>query len=812
MITSGLDNVDPATAVQLYLMNNPDSSLANVLDQKEQEKKFEVVAEDILQTFLDPNTYKCEPVKVFLRKVVADLILGSALQRCSQAGWINGWIVYLLEEGEPEIMNAINAGVGDATTKDTEQLSSGRQASSDIEIDRDTPIIDVSVAKSKREAMELDEATKTAMLEAKRLSDMIAAEETTRIQGSEDNRSSAASTQALPTPTSSQSDFPNTSKGGSSKQDVHCTSEEAQVENVQTLIIGGPNPFLAPSFTDFDQLAYPIQSVSEPTGIAPLTLHNARVIIIDDAHADEKATLRSKPMIDYLLQIEPASSQDAGWMIARKYADFETLHEVLRRISVISGVSDFTHKYAAVPNWRSKSKTSLRLDLEDYLAEALTHVRLAESEGMKRFLEKDQALTKLSNSKSLLGFPGPEVFQNVGKGMLDVLTGAPKGAADGGKAIFEGVSGVFQKKPSSLFQARGPAVSTSTGKMHQFTEGRRSYASTSESVSIKTKISDEPGSIRSSDIPTAGGSARQSTQSFTELARPSPLQSRPSGDAFERRNALRSLAEDDVGTAYQRSVGQALGTNGKIAHHSAQHEQMELNLPPLPSEIAESYEPLTNGQNSCAHRPRADQLADTRTDLSNMARPIQKHTKLSEAEEPLNPRPVRVSGKSTTPFTTEETQVMVELLFALINELYTLSSVWNIRRTLLNAAKAFLLRSNNPSLESIRVLLQEQVINANTSDAGLASHLKKLRESCVPTEEELALWPPALSENEQDMLKVKARRLLIEKGMPPALKGIMGSSASSEALGRVFDSLQIENFSRGLIFALMLQAVRTLTH
>ncbi len=160
----------------------------------------------------------------------------------------------------------------------------------------------------------------------------------------------------------------------------------------------------------------------------------------------------------------------------------------------------------------------------------------------------------------------------------------------------------------------------------------------------------------------------------------------------------------------------------------------------------------------------------------------------------------------------QETRVAVELLFAVINELYTLSSAWNIRRTLLAAAKSFLLRPGNPSLTSIQSLIQTSVIEANTSDSGIAAHLRKLRENTMPTEEERAAWPEELTAEEKEKLRIKARKLLIESGVPAALMGVMGQSATSDALGRIFDCLQVEEVARGLMFGIMLQAVRTITH
>lgn len=160
------------------------------------------------------------------------------------------------------------------------------------------------------------------------------------------------------------------------------------------------------------------------------------------------------------------------------------------------------------------------------------------------------------------------------------------------------------------------------------------------------------------------------------------------------------------------------------------------------------------------------------------------------------------------PITEQETQVAVELLFAVITELYTLSSAWQIRRTLLNAAKTFLLRPGNPQLEAIRILVQESVIEANTSDSGIATHINTIRASSLPTEDEMKKWPKPLDDKEKEELRAKARKLLVEQGMPVALTGVMGQAATGEALGRVFDCLQDEKVARGLVFGLLLQGLR----
>ncbi|KAI4240305.1 MAG: hypothetical protein L6R42_011549, partial [Xanthoria sp. 1 TBL-2021] len=56
-----------------------------------------------------------------------------------------------------------------------------------------------------------------------------------------------------------------------------------------------------------------------------------------------------------------------------------------------------------------------------------------------------------------------------------------------------------------------------------------------------------------------------------------------------------------------------------------------------------------------------------------------------------------------------------------------------------------------------------------------------------------------MGEEEKERLRLKARKLLVEKGMPAALTGVMGAAASGEAVGKVFDALQIEEVARGLM-------------
>lgn len=780
-------------AIRLFLEANQGSSLANVLDVDQQNRKLKAVAQDILHTFLDRKAYNCEPVQVFLREILGSLILDMTVNSCSRAEFINEWIIYGLE-GDTELLQAIDAGVSHASANRDSQ-SSGKHMDNAVSISSqelyESPEAG-SQARSehKRTVSRAEDAMDEAMQEAKRLSELIAAEEAKKGQASVHSTSSGDTSAADAAPTSSGDDLPAMMNESSSE----IVSEEELSADSELKIAR-----TSPTSTTFDQIIssqQPTALKSQHDYVVPaLTLHNASVSIFDDSVPGEKGIVRSKPTVDYLLQIEPATSQHPGWMIVRKYPDFETLHEVLRRISVISGVAAFAEKYQNLPAWKGMTKDILRHDLEQYLRTALSFQRLAESEGMKRFLEKDHDLGHSSPNanKSGFGFPTPAAFETMGKGMLDVLTGAPKGAAGGGKAILGGVTGVLggvgnlgQRKQTTknpLPRSNNGSVA-SLPRIDSDESGRSSFALGRESQDILRPTRDPLGE----DLISPPLPRRQSQAPSNH-----PLEQEPNG-IFP---------------------GQPAPSTDVLKDHPSQNCTDELHLPPPPSEITDDYR---YGQGPSRPSVSNDDTSTFRTPTST-ATSVQKSSSRKSPISSLQPTdqstppsstPAKPNRPAAVPLTSQETSVAVELFFATINELYTLSSAWTLRLTLLNAAKSFLLRGGNPNLEAIRVLLQD-IISANTSDSGIATHITKLRENSLPTEEELKSWPSPPSDEEKERRRVKARKLLVEKGMPQALTSVMGAAASGEALGRVFDCLQVPEVARGLVFALILQGVKAVT-
>ncbi|KAG5983572.1 hypothetical protein E4U55_007814 [Claviceps digitariae] len=874
-------NMTAADAVYNYLASNPDSRLANLLNQRQQAAKFRAVAEDLLG-FLDQGCQSCDPARIFLREILANSVLESTLQTCSKAEWINGWIVYLLEAGEPDLNQAIDVG-----------MQTGRDTGPNLFADIDGNVGNISIAKPvvARSSLEMDrnrrkeslghkkklsmadEELEEAMEEMKRMNAMIARDNQHKKQdsvhlgrhsdGSSKSLELVAESQDTTKKPSQSADQSKASAAGDSVEKLHVstttttttsTSTKSEAENTPVT----PRPTLESScsqpsssspsppqpaiqqFTKFDQVV-PVRGQAEDVDNdddddddgnggggnpikAPLTLHNASFTLHDDSPGDDNK-IRTKPHWDYLIQVEPSSSAHSGWMIVRRYSDFSTLHEIMRRIATISGATAFTELHKELPSWKIHTRESLRGELERYLRDACWYQSLAESEGMKRFLEKSQGHTHSSttNTKSF-------GWETVGKNMLDVLTTAPKDAivgggktlVGGGKTLVGGVSGVFgniagltRRSTTSQSVDLTPAanrlsISTPSPRM----ENARSPARSSERASMDSQrssiISTQPGKM-------APMSRRPSCQFQGDVVEAAELGR--IGRSMERVEADGSApASARVSRSHSRASSLA-------ALRSPSSMSLDLaRLPPPPDDMPSDYESANGGEETAQSRQhdidqtiRGSVPSSTTTASAGAGAGANASANASVPPSLLpivngTKKPIAKPTKQYAQMSEQETRVAVELLFAVINEMYTLSSAWNIRRTLLAAAKSFLLRPGNPSLLTVQSLIQSSVLDANTSDSGIATQLRKLRENTLPTEQERASWPAEMTTDEKEKLAIKARKLLIQSGVPAALMGVMGQAATGEALGRVFDCLQIEEVARGLIFGLLLQAVRIVTH
>ncbi|KAI9373133.1 PXA domain-containing protein [Aspergillus egyptiacus] len=738
-LSTAFEATDPEISTEgvvlKYLESNPESSLSSLLAIEQQRKKLTTISDDILSRFLDAAAYNCAPLRNFLREILAGVVLESTISSLSRPEFINGWIQYLFSEGESEIMNAIDAGVEGARTHGVTAVEASGELTRPATIATDSG---VRVARSAPRfsdpvSTKTDQATEEAMVEAKRLSAMIAAQNLQQYseQTIDGNVHEGYSTTGNDD-TRAFTDLANAAGRNSSFEasspEACCTERDTGDNLLSPLSLHRPGPY---SPERFDTSTC-------------LSLHSASITVDDGSDAGDKTTLRSKPTSSYLLQVEPRSGRSSGWMVFRKYAEFESIHETLETISRLNQLR-FGDSHPAVPAWKGRTRHALSRDLERYLQDALQLEPLAESVTMRRFLEKDHSLSAGDDEKPGFVFPGQAAFENVGKGVLGVLANAPKGVTGGGKAVFGGVTGVFgggaSKKTPVGESAGSPRKDESVLRVNEsIEEGVRpsAHPTGSNSLSRLPESSNTPGSISPKEV-----------TSLTESAS-TPIQTPESGEKVMDK------------MAHRRSCDNALLGNTNMSPESIKFSVVERN------------------EDGDASRLESRQSTD-----------IQAKQKAQDDR-----------------ITTDESRMAVELIFAVINELYSLSSAWNIRRTLLNAAKTYILRPGNPSLEAIRDLLQDSMIDSHTSDKAIGTYLAKIRESALPTADELDSWPAPMPDTEKERQREAARLALIQRGLPEAITGVMGAAASREALGRVFDSLQIEVVARGFVFSILLQALR----
>lgn len=752
----------PEDTVKRYLELFPESNLANVLEPRQQRKKLNMAADDILSNFLNQNVSECSVLRTFLREICAGVIFEKTISSFARPEFINSWIVYLLKDGESEIMSAIDAGVEGARNQGVAVPGSShdlRKPSSDLGNNTELSARS-SLNLTKEERKNTDKATEDAVLEAKRLSNMIAAQDTLRKNSSHfpsNHHRGSSSFSETGSSTLRRSSTTGTAAASNN-------SDTQQKKNDDTRKVSETDDSLSGAISkspDAKQFPTPLEATKSQsesvitTRSQNATLYGASVSVDDGSRPEDKGVIRSKPTTDYLLQIEPASSRRSGWMVFRRYTDFESLHETLGIVTRLNHIQDFAEKHPVLPPWKGRTKFTLARNLERYLKDALQHELLAESGKMRRFLEKNESLnddSTRSTAKSGISLPNQSAFENVGKSFLGVLTNANKGMAGGSKAVLDGVSGVF----GNVSGGNRKSISQGANSPDKVSEipNERNTPTPSELELCK----DPPLSPRHESRPS------YTSDSSGPMGSPRDEKPEPVSDQNEITTALEVLGKEEARDVSSSGAGMEEQDHPNDAW--VENRKEEQTQPQPPSIKSNSEVPERKGSQS------------------------------------------DVARSQDKPITSDESQIAVELMFAVINESYSLSSAWNIRRTILNAAKSYILRPGSPSVETIRALLQESMIDAHTSDEAIGRYLTKLRQNVLPTKEEYESWPPPSSEAEKESLRKTARKLFVQRGMPQAVMSVMGAAASRESLEKIFDCLQVEVVARGFAFSLLLQALK----
>ena len=791
----------PGTSIACYVEDYPSSALAQLLDQDLQKRKYRLAAEDILQSFLERRLMECHPARTFLHEVLAGIILPMTVDKFSEADWINSWIIFLLDEEVNETNPIAQLGESFQNELETSHLQ-----------DREG-----CEGNTKKEARlsKAEAAMQQAIKEAEELTKMIEEDERRKKSG-ETRRSDHMSRSSMSLP----------SDGGDAILGIE-TPARSRASTTSTS--PGRSDAVKKAFTNFDQIVTPsLPPPSDPKE----SLHNAFITIMDLSTSPNQSSptpdrpLRSKPLSEYLIQIEPhASYSIPGWIVTRKYTDIESLHEILVKLSVISGFGQFLLNHSDIPNWKGVTRDQLRKSLEIYLNDALRQKALAQSEGMKRFLEKGDSWTAnspVSNTLSNLtkGWPNPKLFKNVGGNVLGALTKGPQGA---GKAFLEGVAngvGVMRRSQTPYAKLTQPEEGEGEGRRKLPIGVYNPPKTVGEKGSVA--IVHESGVVHEDRVKEAGtnGISRPRSDSLLDYL---------DGEAEIDRTPGSRNEETEF------SVPPPMDMQDDFLDSSP----TSIKRPPLPPRPVTTAA-IPTGEVDAPEdvNPTHNQEEGKATGDISLSRPPEEMS-LNEATASTSSLPLAAEftqhsapNPPLSSLSEQETQLIVEIAFAILSELFTLSSAWTLRRSLLNVAKNIMLRPGNNSLDATRLLIQEKIFEQATTDEAISQHILGLRETLFPTNDEIEASEkmikesrkarakqkglsvgggPEASENveeEKEERREKARRLLLERGMPKALEGVMGQAACRECLGKVFDCLQVKHVARGVMCGLLLEVVR----
>ncbi|KAK6539589.1 hypothetical protein TWF694_009798 [Orbilia ellipsospora] len=815
---------DIRAGIRTYISTHPKSQLSTMLHTGEQNKILEILASEMISQFAPRDLKNCEPVVTLLRNILRSVILGNMVERFSDPEFINEWIIHLLEhkgesgenkEGVSAVLQAFDRSVAGAAQ-------------------RNLPKVSTSVPLETRSAGHSPKTRKENIRPAsvQYNSTNGTANGAPILNGINDvngvHRGVSPSPPQLPARMQPLETVQNESLLDEDRESFEepKNSEDLPRGQYQRLENSAPhspvstslkrslsNASSAPSISELSMTPQKTSSESsrsevyQPPPAEPkrpsVGLLNARVTVVDAGPTPNPSRiLKTRPKNLFMIQLEPLDT--AGRIVMRSYLDFENLHNTLLSIAKISGSNKYIIAYGeGLPTYKDRIIDEVVPLLELYLRIVLSEEHLVKTDVLFKFFEKDEdkkereKVEKQERQEFSAPWRNSTInFDAVGKNILGTITKAPQAAGEGGKAFFGGI----KKALTSQSPSQSPAVERgreTTRTPFSFMSNNTSR-SRGNSLARQNEVEDSDASEKT----TTGGRANSSMNgSPTEPAAQEPQRGRFSiqlnrwqsnnanpplpprratSAVGARISSLQTIdaADEDLARSTPSLLEQELmGGSGEITMSFDEPSHLSsISLPPPPSEI--------------------DSL-DARSEAG-----------YSEYKPHIPPAAQWHEG-----ITEQETQYVIESMFSVINELYGLSTAWMIRRSFLNIAKSVMLRPGNSQLQSMRTMIQSDVLQANTKPEVIADYIRQIRKNSLPTTAETAEWEKTKkprTEEEKEELRRKARVLLSES-LPQGLTALLGVNQTKEALYQLFDALQEKDIARGLWTAILrgtIEAVR----
>lgn len=685
---------ESATGVAEYIRNNPESALAQMVDEKPQQEKLRYLATRLLATFSKSKDLECEAGRLFAREMLAMQVLNLTAASCSTASYINWYIVETFKQTQEQ------RGVlaKDSRAKEAEEamaraVAEAAEMTRMLQLERDgNGFLDDAKVPSIAPPENKDSMPRTTFQSL--LQDPEILPRVTTETGELQPR-------ALP-------------RAPDPSEAIEETMRVSSPQSSLTSINESEQPSESPSRSSLQE----DESQQE-------TLLGAKITLMDlSADASTGKPIRQRSTLSYMITIEPTSSRVPGWVAIKQFYDFETLHDVLRRLANVGGIRSFPTE---LPEWKGKLHPLLANELEDYLKTALSTKQLADSETMKRFFGKEITDQSLGKKKAW------QPLKGVGEGVRDAMLSSANWATTG-----------INKKKSTV-----PV--------------------TKEKSRTETALK---GATKHELLPLEEDTGYHS-----------PLSKLVTSTATAAETDLQRSSTSSSLNGYM-FIGDGESTR------SASTTSLKFPDRPRSPPSAEDVEPDT------PHTLRNASF-ETQPTISKPA---------SSPSPPLPERPSKGSAakQMSSELSPNDAQQILDIGFSILSEFYALSPrTWMIRKSLLNLLKSLLISNGRTYIETIRSMIQEDLIKkCLTSDEWLASQVKAITES---------MWPskpvPAIDD---EAYRIQAKELFLTKMLPETMRGLMGGAATTQALEIVFEALQDQRIAKGIMVALMCDVIRAL--
>ena len=538
----------------------------------------------------------------------------------------------------------------------------------------------------------------------------------------------------------------------------HESNPDVGEVSIQTLPPPSPSPSPSPLPPLSIPKSEPIVRTPSPEDPPPSdSLQNAKITLMDlSPGADSNKPIRQKSHLSYMITIEPSSRSIPGWISLKSFPDFEALHDILRRLANVGGIRSFPTE---LPDWKGRQYTEVAEDLEKYLRNALGTKQLADSEAMKRFFGKEMAEQQdKGKRKSGAGGWKPQ-FKAMGtgvKGMGSGVKDALSQSAEGSQKLIAAAwatAGIAKRGGSDDSRGASPVRKSKEDGV----EGARA---SEEDTTFHSPLFRKSASFPKSMLDVQEGGLEQEESS-------------------NNLNGYAMLGEDDV------------SDSGSLSSTKTEDETSVGNVTEnLDTEVSPAQVTSTTDVKGELPIPETAPKRSSRNP--------------SPSRSPKEPERQLKTSHKLPELSADDAQQILDIAFSILSEFYGLSPrTWMIRKSLLNLLKSILLSNGRSYIDTLRIMIQEDLINkCLTSDDWLAGQIKAMTASVWPS----TPWPPI----DDEKYKVQARDLFLSKTLPDTMRGLMGGAATNQALELVFDALQEECVAKGIMVALMCDVIRAL--